>query len=273
MKKIFLLFITIISISLLAGCNTDSNVLKVGMDLTYPPHETVTENGDPTGISVTLAQELGKYLGKEVEIVDVPFGSLITELNAGTIDVIIGSMTITELRAKSVDFSEPYFNFPLILLVNKQFSIENNIETKADLLAHPGVRFVGPKSFDPLTIAKEQANNAIIRETDTVNEAVIEVTTGVSDAFVMSYSNAAGHHLANLDTTILITDPLALSPIGMAFRKGNSDLVKKANEFIAGLEEDGVYDLLKELYNDDIGESTNGGTLDIYLQGIIDEAE
>ena len=50
---------------------------------------------------------------------------------------------------------------------------------------------LGQNHFDPLTIAKEQANNAIIRETDTVNEAVIEVTTGVSDAFVMSYSNAA----------------------------------------------------------------------------------
>ena len=97
---------------------------------------------------------------------DVPFGSLITELNTGGIDVIIGSMSITEQRALSVDFSEPYFNFPLVSLVNKNFYDRNNIKTKADLLAIEGVKYVGPKTFAPLEVAKELAINPIIREVD-----------------------------------------------------------------------------------------------------------
>lgn len=271
MKKLILLFIAILSIGLLVGCSSDENVLKVGMDLSYPPHETVDKNGDPTGISVTLAEEFGKFLGKEVKIVDLPFGTLITELNSKTIDVIIGSMTITDLRSQSVDFSEPYFNFPLVSLVNKTFAEEHNIETKADLLAIPGVKFVGPRSFDPLNVAKRVANNPVIREVDNVNAAVAEITSGASDVFLMSVSNAAGHHLKNPDTTILLLDPLDLSPIGMAFRKGNEDLVKQANEFIKGLETNGIYDILRGLYNKDIDDSIPGETLDIYLQGIINE--
>jgi polar amino acid transport system substrate-binding protein len=261
----------IFAVGTLAACSSEDDVLRVGMDLSYPPFETVDDEGNPTGISVTLAEEFGKFLGREVEIVDLPFGTLITELNANTIDVIIGSMSITEERALSVDFSDPYFNFPLVSLVNKEFFDANNIETKDDVFELEGVRFVGPKTFAPLDIARDLANNPVIREVDDVNAAVLEVVSGTSDVFLMSISNAAGHHLANPTTTEILLDPVVLSPIGMAFRKGNEELVEKANEFIAGLESEGVYDILRNLYNDDIAANIPGETLNVYLQEIIDE--
>lgn len=273
MKKVLMLFLAIFTIGLLVGCGKDSNVLRVGMDLSYPPHETVDDKGKPRGISVTLAEEFGKNLGKKVIIVDLPFGSLITELNSGTIDVIIGSMSITEERAKSVDFSDPYFNFPLVSLINKNFYDKHQIKTKADLLAIEKVRYVGPKTFAPLDVAKELAINPIIIEVNDVNTAVLEVVSGASDVFLMSVSNAAGHYLAHKEKTVLLLDPFSLSPIGMAFRKGNEDLVNKANLFIAGLEVNGIYDILRNLYNQDIDDNIPGETLDIYLQGIIDEEE
>ena len=65
MKKILLLFTVMLTIGLLIGCEKDESVLKVGMDLSYPPHETVNDSGKPTGISVTLAEEFGKYLGRK----------------------------------------------------------------------------------------------------------------------------------------------------------------------------------------------------------------
>jgi polar amino acid transport system substrate-binding protein len=273
MKKWLLLTLFIVTALSLAACASDDDVLKVGMDLSYPPFETVTEDGTPTGISVTLAYEFGKYLGREVEIVDLPFGTLITELNSGSIDVIIGSMSITEERALSVDFSDPYFNFPLVALVNKTFYDQNQIDSKEDVLTIEGVKFVGPKTFAPLDIARALANNPIIREVDDVNAAVLEVVTGTSDVFLMSISNAAGHHLANPDTTEILLDPISLSPIGMAFRKNNEDLVDQANTFIAGLETNGIYDILRNLYNQDIANNIPGETLNVYLQGIINEEE
>ena len=271
MKKFLLIITLVLMIGVLASCQ--SSTLKVGMDLTYPPFETVDDDGNPTGISVTLAEEFGKYLNREVEIVDLPFGTLITELNAGTVDVIIGSMSITEERAKSVDFSDPYFNFPLVSLVNKTFYDVNNIDSKEDIMTIEGVRFVGPKTFAPLDIARDQANNPIVREVDDVNAAVLEVTTGTSAVLLMSISNAAGHHLANPDTTEILLDPVALSPMGMAVRKGNEGLVSEANAFIAGLEENGIYDILRNLYNDDIAANIPGETLNVYLSGIINEED
>ncbi len=273
MKKILYIVLLVFTVGVLTACQSDDDILRVGMDLTFPPFETIDDSGKPTGISVTLAEEFGKFLGKEVRIVDLPFETLITELNSGTVDVIIGSMSITEERAKSVNFSDPYFNFPLVSLVNKTFYDTNNIESKEDILALEGVKFVGPKTFAPLEIARELANNPIIREVNDVNAAVLEVVSGTSDVFLMSISNAAGHHLANPNTTEILLDPLALSPIGMAFKKGNDDLVEQANTFIAGLETNGIYDILRELYNDDIDANIPGETLNVYLQGIIDEEE
>ena len=120
---------------------------------------------------------------------------------------------------RSVDFSNKYFNFPLVTLINKTFYDDNNIETKEDLLAIEGVKFVAPKSFATLDVARGLANNPSILEVDSPTAAVLEVVSGKSDVFLMSVINAAAQNLAHLDTTEILLDPIALSPIGMGFRK------------------------------------------------------
>ena len=79
MKKIILGITVILLVFTLSACKSD-NTLKVGMDLRWPPFETIDNNGDPIGISVDLAYALGEYLDREVVIVDLEFGSLITAL-------------------------------------------------------------------------------------------------------------------------------------------------------------------------------------------------
>ena len=101
--------------------------LKVGMTLQYPPFETIDINGDAIGVSVEMAYELGMFLEREVEIVDLPWGSLIPAVNTGEIDLILGSMSITAEREESVDFSNPYFYFRMITLLNKDFAEENGM--------------------------------------------------------------------------------------------------------------------------------------------------
>ena len=78
------------------------------MELAYPPFEMRDAEGAPAGVSVELARELGRALGRSVEIENIAFDGLIASLKTGKIDLIISSMTSTEQRAKSIDFSEPY---------------------------------------------------------------------------------------------------------------------------------------------------------------------
>jgi polar amino acid transport system substrate-binding protein len=264
MKKLvylgFVFFFTLV----LVACGADS-VLRVGMDLRWPPFETIDEARDPSGISVDLALELGLYLGREVEIVDLEFGSLIAALETNQIDVIIGSMSITATRQEKINFSDPYFYFPLITILNKTFYQANPVETKAELFALPGVRYVGPKSLVSLSIPREQAFEPVIIEVNDTNSAVLEIITGAADAYIISASTAAETVAANPDTTVLMWDPIDLSPIGMGVAKGNDELLTQINAFIAGLETNGVYDRLRTKYNAIIDAGLPGRTLDFYI--------
>lgn len=260
MKKIMYMFSAFLIVLILTGCQGNDN-LRVGMDLTYPPFETIEKNGDASGISVDLALALGEYLDRDVEIVDLAFNSLIEALKSGDIDVVIGSMSITEERAESINFSDPYFHFPLITVLNVNADIDNVEE----LMSREGVRFVGPRTFVSLSIPLAEANEPIIVETEDQNAAVAELVSGNADAFIISASTAVGYHLANPTTTEILWDPVTLSPIGMGLAKGNDELLASVNEFIAGLETNGVYEELRLKYDDVIALELPEQGLDFYI--------
>src|ERR1700728_1277099 len=113
-------------IGLLTGCGPKpSDRLVVGMELAYPPFEMTDQQGQPAGVSVDLARDLGKQLGREVEIENIPFHGLIPSLQTHKIDLIISSMTATPERAKSIAFSDPYLTTGLCLLVGKGSPIQS----------------------------------------------------------------------------------------------------------------------------------------------------
>ncbi len=91
----------------------------VGSDTAYPPFENV-ENGMTVGFDVDLMNAIGEKLGLEVEFRSYKFDALITGVQAGTeFDMIASAMTITDERAQSVDFSDPYINSNQSLAVKK----------------------------------------------------------------------------------------------------------------------------------------------------------
>jgi polar amino acid transport system substrate-binding protein len=251
MKKSLILIISVILLAL-SACTPKEELpaLKVGMDLRYPPFETVDSSGAASGISVDIAKELGEFMGREIEIVDLPFGSLITSLQTGEIDIIIASMSITPARQETIDFTNPYVYFPLVTLVNKTFVEANNIQSIDDVLAYDGVKFAGQKGTVFLDIpTSKAANPGTPIETDSAALAVIEVTTGAAQATVLSLLAAASNQKANPASTVLFLDALQVNPIGMGVKKGNEELLQKANEFIASMESEGVNTRLREKYN------------------------
>ncbi len=127
MKKSLILALSVLMIiGLLTGCQTtkDDDTLVVGMELAYPPFETKTEEGEPTGISVDFAKDFGEYIGKDVVIENIAWDGLIPSLQTGKADMVVSSMTITADRQETVDFSKPYANAMLAVLTNKDSGID-----------------------------------------------------------------------------------------------------------------------------------------------------
>ncbi len=267
MKKIFLSSIILFSVFLLAACGiVDDGRLRVGMDLSYPPFET-EEDGEPYGISVDVARELGEFLGREVEIVDTSFGSLIPALNSGEIDIIIASMSITEERGEEVDFSDPYFYFKIISLVNQDFADAHGItedSSSDDLLAIEDARFVGIADQVSYQIPLDKGLD--VTEATDLSSAVFEVVQGTRDILMMSSFPVANNHQANEESTTVVWDPFVSSPIGMAVRQGEEDLLNDVNAFIAQMHDDGgVYDRLRDTWDDEVEDRLGRHGLDFFI--------
>ncbi len=106
--------------------------LRVGMELSYPPFETIGPDGQPTGVSVELSRGLAEYLGRPLVIENIPFTGLIPALKSGKIDVIISSMTASPERAKAVSFSDPYLTTGLGALVPAGSTVQNLADLDQD---------------------------------------------------------------------------------------------------------------------------------------------
>lgn len=268
MKK-GLMIITILTLSfVLLSCGKKADVLKVGMDLRYPPFESRNNKNENEGISVDIANEFGKFIGKKVEIVPMEFGNLIISLQNGSIDIVIASMSITEDRKQAVDFSEPYFYFKIITLLNKNFAVSNGLNedsTILELLAIENARYIGLASQVSASIPESYGKD--VKKSTNIAAAIEDVSQGTSDVLLMSASPVVGGYKGHKNTTMVMWDSFESSPIAMAVKKGNTELLNKANDFIATFNnQGGMYDLLKAKWDEIILEELERYGLEFYIE-------
>ena len=267
MIKKFLLILAVFLL-VMAGCSKEKReTLRVGMDLRFYPFTGTDNNGDPSGIEVDIAKALGKELGKEVEIVNTEFSMLIPALQREDIDIIIGSMSITEEREKTVDFSKPYLYDKVVALVNKQFSYSHNVTdntTVEEFFSIKGTNFIGINGSIAVSIPQSYGHEVKSVTSDAVAER--EVATGSSDVLVGAYT-LYGMNATNKDTTIMYKSPIEFSSTGMAVKDGNTELLKKVNEFVLKMESSGLNDQLRKDWDQAIKEKLydDSITLDYYL--------
>lgn len=254
MKKILVMLMLLIFI--LTACSSakddvyskksvlDQDTIKVGMELQYPPFETKDTDGKPMGASIMLAEALGKYLGKQIEIIDTPYPSLIPALETGSIDIIISSMTITEERELKVDFSIPYTTSQLMMLVNK----DSKVKTPADL-NNKDVKIASKTGTIGALWAAANAPLAQVVNLEEEATAVLEVAQGKADVFIYDPLSIIRHQANYPDTTVAILEPLPNTKgWGIALRKGDESFKAKLDEFITKAKTDGTYDTIRETF-------------------------
>lgn len=267
--KIALTGILLLCVALLAGCaksdtkkttetagtvvaqkTETSNVaeekepLVVVMELAYPPFETKDVSGNPSGISVDFAKALGKSMGREVKIVNTAWEGLIPSLQTGKADMVISSMTITESRGEVVDFSVPYANSLLGILVNKDSNIES-----ADDLNVKGMKIAVKAGSTGFIFAKANMQNAEIITLADESACVTEVSQGKADAFFYDQLTIYRNWQKHTDTTRAIFIPFQdTEKWGVAVKKGNTELLDQINAFIPEFTANGGFDELSEKY-------------------------
>ena len=217
--------------------------LIVGMELAYPPFEMTDTAGKPDGVSVQLAKELGKALGRPIEIKNMAFDGLIPSLKTGKIDIIISSMTATPERAHSIDFSDPYLTTGLCLLVGKSVSATSIAD-----LDKPGRTIAVKKGTTGHSYAANHIKQASVLVLDKEAAAVLEVVQGKADAFIYDQMSTYQNYQRNKETTRALLKPFQTESWAIGIRKGNDDLKGKINQFLAEFRRSGGFDRLGDRY-------------------------
>lgn len=134
-RKPILLSLALSFSFLLTSCGAkgfDNSKLVIGLECGYPPFNwTEKASNDFTlpiynhagsfadGYDIQIAKRLSSEMGKEVQIVQTVWDSLIADLQTGTINCIIAGMTDTAEREKSISFTDEYYHSELVLIVKK----------------------------------------------------------------------------------------------------------------------------------------------------------
>lgn len=213
------------------------------MDLTYPPFEMQDKSGNPDGVGVKLAEALAKDLGRPLKIVPMEFSGLIPALKTGNIDLILSSMTATDERRKSIDFSEPYAFTGLALLVRKDSPVQS-----IDDLKKSGKVITAKASTTGETWAIENmpAAKRVVFEDQTA--CVLEVAQGRADAFIYDQLSIYQYARENPETTRGLLKPFVEESWALGIAKGNEDLRLKVNAFIEKFRKQDGFSKLGEIY-------------------------
>lgn len=102
----------------------ESGQLRVGMTGTQPPLNMRNKNGELIGLDVELARALADAMNLELILVETLFVDLLSDLEAGEIDLVISSLTITPARNARVAFAGPYLISGSSLLTRKDLALE-----------------------------------------------------------------------------------------------------------------------------------------------------
>jgi glutamine transport system substrate-binding protein len=253
MKKFSLISVLVIFSLLLAACGTGGDgkvngdgkkVYKVGIDTTYPPFE-FEEGGEYKGIDIDIINAIAKDQGFDIEFSPMDFNGIIPAMQAGELDIAIAGMSITDKRKKTVDFSDPYFDAGLSLVVKKGTS---GIKSIDDL---KGKTVAVKKGTTGATFAEEKADKGgfkIVQFND--SPAMFqEVANGNADALIEDYPVIA-YAIAQKDQGLeIVGERLNGDKYGIAVLKGeNQDVLKKINSGLKELKKNGKYDEILKTY-------------------------
>jgi polar amino acid transport system substrate-binding protein len=252
-----------LALVLLAGCTTAARepvgresgpatlagirargLLVVGTAASMPPLNMTTRRGDVIGLDVDLARAMAEALGVKLRLATIPFPDLLPALEAGRIDAIISSMTITAERSRRVAFVGPYF------ISGKSFL------TKASNLAsvrgpselnHPGVRLAALRASTSQSFVEQAMPRARLVLIQTYDEGIDLVTRGQADAMIADFPVCVFSVFRYPDRKFYaLVEPFTQEPLGIALPRGDPPLETWTRDWLQGLEASGALTRMRD---------------------------
>jgi len=231
-----------------AGANggvetVEAGVLTVGSDIPFPPFE-FREDGELTGFDVELVEELAQRLELEVRWVDTAFDTIFTQLAAGRYDVVASATTITEERAQTVDFTDPYYA--------AQQAVTVNVEQTPDLESADGLSAGDTVAVQRGTTGETWAQENLpegvrVRSFPEAPDTYTALEAGNVTAVIFDEPSAVTEAEAR-DALEVVEKIDTGERYGFGVDPQNPELLEALNRVLAEIKEDGTYQRLYDQF-------------------------
>ena len=214
----------------------ERGTLRVGMS-TFVPWAMRNKQGELIGFEIDVAKRLAKDSGWQVEFVPTAWDGIIPALLAKKFDVIIGGMSITPERSKSVLFSAPYSHSGVQVAANKELA--EGFSEFSDFNSRR-VKIAARRGAFTVQVARETFPKAKILQFDDDAQAFQEVLNGNAHAVIASSPKPEHEAVKNSDKLFIpFTERLSKGNEAFAVRFGEADKEAFFNHWIQVRTQDG----------------------------------
>ena len=156
----------------------DHPQLRLGIDATWPPFEFRNQEGLYTGLAADYVELIEERLGVTIKPVEPYSWSNVLEMAKNDkVDWLPGIMSTPE-RQKSLAFTRPYLDFPIVILAHKGGAAPQNIK---DLY---GLKVAVVENYAPHELLQTQHPDLNIVALPNVSSALQALATDQVDAMV-----------------------------------------------------------------------------------------
>ncbi|KXS47948.1 MAG: arginine/ornithine transport system substrate-binding protein [Marinobacter sp. T13-3] len=243
MKKLMIAATT--ALAVMAGsAQAQDRDLRIAFDVPYEPFEYRNDEGELTGFEVELAEAMCEEMQANCEFVIQAWDGMIPGLLARKFDLIMSSMSITEERAKRVNFSEPYYITPGGWFAADSF---NTDVTDMDAMADKTVGVQRGTTMD--TYVTENMGGVVnIKRYTTAEDMVLDLEGQRLDVVFVDYP-VGEQTILNREGFKEVGEPVKLGQgVGVAMRKRDRELAEEVNAALKILKENGTYDTIMQKY-------------------------
>lgn len=201
------------------------------------------QTGEGIGWEYDAINEIGRRLNARIEWNLSSWDVMLQAVKDGQYDIGADGISITDERKAQVDFSDPYLDNKMLMLVRAdedRITSKDDFGTNADLLigAQAGTSGFYSAIYDVLD--GDEANPRV-KLFDTFGASVQALRTGDVDMVLMDQAAIDGYIAADPGVFKTVGDPIGSDQFGFVFTPG-SDLVAPVNAALAAMQADGFID-------------------------------
>ncbi|RLM27305.1 arginine ABC transporter substrate-binding protein [Brenneria alni] len=231
---------TLIVAALFAGVSISASAaetIRFATEASYPPFEFIDTDNNIQGFDIDLANALCKEIQATCTFSNQAFDSLIPGLKFRRFEAVIAGMDITPEREQQVSFTQPYYDNAALFIAQKgkvagvaalkgkRVGVQNGTTHQ---------KYLMDKHSDIATVPYDSYQNAVLDLKNGRLDAVF------GDAAVVNEWLKQNDNLSAVGQNVTDKDYFGIG-LGIAVRQNNDELLKKFNDALSKIKQDGTY--------------------------------